>query len=196
MRGVLGWLRSLSEGDRCGTALRRGRRERRRRRIGSPPSHWPHVHRLEPVEGHRNQWQAVRKGRTSPGRNDPAEANSRNQVSSGPRIDIRFGGRDLLGSPLRGVTIPNPPGKGRPMTWKALMAGTLLAAAPVPAQQPAMPRHPMMGDPMGMQEMMAPMMSVMLYTPQHLLARKDALGGAGGCTACPTSWAPSFPASP
>jgi Spy/CpxP family protein refolding chaperone len=34
----------------------------------------------------------------------------------------------------------------------------------------------MMGDPMEMQEMMEPMAHVMLYTPQHLLPRKDALG--------------------
>src|SRR5256885_15763524 len=48
-----------------------------------------------------------------------------------------------------------------------------LAAGRLAAQQPA---HPMMDDPMAMQEMMGPMMQVMLYTPQHLLARKDALG--------------------
>lgn len=51
-----------------------------------------------------------------------------------------------------------------------------LAAAPLAAQQPMPPMHPMMDDPMAMQEMMGPMMQVMLYTPQHLLARKDALG--------------------
>lgn len=62
------------------------------------------------------------------------------------------------------------------MIWKSLMAASLLAAAPLDAQQPAAPGTQMMGDPMGMQEMMGPMMSVMLYTPQHLLARKDALG--------------------
>ena len=62
------------------------------------------------------------------------------------------------------------------MTWKLLMVATLLAAAPLGAQQPAAPGHQMMGEPMGMQEMMEPMMHVMLYTPQHLLARKDALG--------------------
>jgi hypothetical protein len=33
----------------------------------------------------------------------------------------------------------------------------------------------MMGDAMGMQQMMAPMMAVMAYAPQHLLAHKDAL---------------------
>src|SRR5213082_3666861 len=50
-----------------------------------------------------------------------------------------------------------------------------LAAGRLAAQQPAHPMHPMMDDPMAMQEMMGPMMQVMLYTPQHLLARKDAL---------------------
>ena len=65
------------------------------------------------------------------------------------------------------------------MTWKSLMAATLLAAAPLGAQQLAAPGHRMMDDPMWMQEMMGPMMQVMLYTPQHLLARKDALGLTG-----------------
>src|SRR5881392_1999087 len=51
-----------------------------------------------------------------------------------------------------------------------------LAAGRLAAQQPAHPMHPMMDDPMAMQEMMGPMMQVMLYTPQHLLARQDALG--------------------
>src|SRR5207302_8528204 len=55
-----------------------------------------------------------------------------------------------------------------------------LAAGRLVAQELAPPAHPrmgaVMGDPMAMQEMMAPMMEVMLYTPQHLLARKDALG--------------------
>ena len=57
------------------------------------------------------------------------------------------------------------------MLWLAA-----LAAAPLAAQQPMPPMGHMMGDPMAMQEMMGPMMQVMLYTPQHLLARKDALG--------------------
>jgi hypothetical protein len=64
---------------------------------------------------------------------------------------------------------------------------TLLAAGSLAAQQPAKPDsmpHPMMGpgamapmmdDPM-MQHMGAAVMKMMLYTPQHLLARKDALG--------------------
>jgi len=51
-----------------------------------------------------------------------------------------------------------------------------LAAAPLAAQQPMPPMGHMMGDPMAMQEMRGPMMQVMLYTPQHLLARKAALG--------------------
>src|SRR5438128_11347491 len=57
------------------------------------------------------------------------------------------------------------------MLWLAA-----LAAAPLAAQQPMPPMGNMMGDPMAMQEMMGPMMQVMLYTPQHLLGRKDALG--------------------
>jgi Spy/CpxP family protein refolding chaperone len=48
-----------------------------------------------------------------------------------------------------------------------------LASAPLAAQHPT---GRVMDDPMGMQEMMAPMAQVMLYTPQHLLPRKDALG--------------------
>ncbi len=74
------------------------------------------------------------------------------------------------------------------MNWK-LILGALAVAAPLVAQQPAMPdsmRHSMMGPgPMPgmgmmmegsmMQEMGPVMMRVMLYTPQHLLARKDAL---------------------
>ncbi len=51
-----------------------------------------------------------------------------------------------------------------------------LATTPLAAQHPAAPMGRMMGDPMGMQEMMAPLAQVMLYTPQHLLPRKDALG--------------------
>jgi hypothetical protein len=72
------------------------------------------------------------------------------------------------------------------MNWKlALIA--LALAAPLGAQQ-APPsdstRHPMMGpgrgmmmmdDPM-MEQMGRAMMRVMLYTPQHLLGRKDAIG--------------------
>ena len=64
----------------------------------------------------------------------------------------------------------------------------LALAAPLMAQQPAGPdsmRHPTMGPgPMPgmmmegstMQEMAPAMMSMMLYTPQHLLSRKEALG--------------------
>ena len=55
-----------------------------------------------------------------------------------------------------------------------------LAAGQLVAQEPALPTHPrigaIMGDPMAMQEMMGPMMPVMVYTPQHLLAHKEALG--------------------
>src|SRR3989442_830655 len=62
------------------------------------------------------------------------------------------------------------------MNGRPLLAALVLAAAPLVAQQPATPRRQMMGDPMVMQEMMGPMMEVMLYTPRHLLARKAALG--------------------
>ena len=61
------------------------------------------------------------------------------------------------------------------MNPKPLLAALLFGAAPLAAQHPGPPGH-MMGDPMAMQEMMGPMMRVMLYTPQHLLARKNALG--------------------
>jgi len=58
------------------------------------------------------------------------------------------------------------------MTWKPLVV--VLACAPLAAQQPGnMPQ--MMQGPM-MREMGPGMMKLMLYTPQHLLARKDALG--------------------
>ncbi len=63
---------------------------------------------------------------------------------------------------------------------------TLALAAPLRAQEPAQAdsmRHPMMGAGHAMVmndsmvEQMGPaMMRVMLYTPQHLLARKAALG--------------------
>lgn len=62
------------------------------------------------------------------------------------------------------------------MTASRLLVAIGLATAPLVAQHPAAPMSRMMGDPMGMQEMMEPVASVMLYTPLHLLARKDALG--------------------
>lgn len=74
------------------------------------------------------------------------------------------------------------------MDGKRFLAMLALAAVPLTAQQPAKPdslRHPMMGPgPMSgmmmdnamMRGMGPAMMKVMLYTPQHLLARKDALG--------------------
>jgi hypothetical protein len=69
------------------------------------------------------------------------------------------------------------------MTWKIALVALALAA-PLAAQQPDSMHHPMMGggpgmtmmdDPM-MERMGPSMMRMMLYTPQHLLARKDALG--------------------
>jgi hypothetical protein len=61
------------------------------------------------------------------------------------------------------------------MNRKSLLTLVALGAAPLSAQQPTPPPDHMMGDAMGMQQMMAPMMAVMAYTPQHLLAHKDAL---------------------
>ena len=71
---------------------------------------------------------------------------------------------------------------------RRLLTVLVLAAAPLAAQEPGKPDsmpHPMMGaGPMSgmmmqgpMMEHMGPaMMQMMLYAPQHLLARKDALG--------------------
>ncbi len=70
------------------------------------------------------------------------------------------------------------------MNWKLALVALALAA-PLGAQETAKSdsmRHPTMGaghgmmmnDPM-MEQMGPAMMRVMLYTPQHLLARKDAL---------------------
>src|SRR5437867_9994150 len=68
------------------------------------------------------------------------------------------------------------------MDAKPFFAALVLAGgwfSPLAGQQPsAMMPGPMgqMGDPMALQDMMGPMMQILLYTPQHLLARKDALG--------------------
>jgi len=53
----------------------------------------------------------------------------------------------------------------------------MLAAAPLAAQQPQMMGHDQsMTDHMRqMEQMMAPMMRAMAFTPDHLLARKDSL---------------------
>ena len=59
------------------------------------------------------------------------------------------------------------------MTWKPLVV-LLACAAPLAAQQPGNV-SPMMQGPM-MREMGPGMMKLMLFTPRHLLARKDALG--------------------
>ncbi len=61
------------------------------------------------------------------------------------------------------------------MNRRSLLTLVALGAGSLTAQQPAPPPDHMMGDAMGMQQMMAPMMAVMAYTPQHLLAHKDAL---------------------
>lgn len=67
------------------------------------------------------------------------------------------------------------------MDAKPFFAALVLAGgwfSPLAGQQPSpMMPGPMgqMGDPMGFQDMMGPMMHVLLYTPQHLLARKEAL---------------------
>src|SRR2546430_5392351 len=62
------------------------------------------------------------------------------------------------------------------MNARPLLAALVLGTAPLAAQHPAAPGHPMMGDPMALQDMMGPMMQVLVYTPQHLLAHKEALG--------------------
>jgi len=62
------------------------------------------------------------------------------------------------------------------MTTTRLLVVIGLATAPLAAQHRPAPTGRMMGDPMEMQEMMAPIAQVMLYTPQHLLPRKEALG--------------------
>lgn len=62
------------------------------------------------------------------------------------------------------------------MNRMSMLSIAVFAVAPLAAQQPMPPMDHMMGDPMAMQEMMGPMMQVMLFTPRHLLARKDALG--------------------
>lgn len=61
------------------------------------------------------------------------------------------------------------------MTRISLLILVALGAGPLAAQHPTPPPGHMMGDAMGMQQMMAPMMAVIAYTPQHLLAHKDAL---------------------
>ena len=68
------------------------------------------------------------------------------------------------------------------MTWKIALVALALAV-PLAAQQSDTMHHPMMGAGPGMMmdnpmmERMGPsMMRLMLNTPQHLLARKDALG--------------------
>jgi len=66
-----------------------------------------------------------------------------------------------------------------PVNIRSLTAAVALVAAPLSAQHPAQPDsmpHSMMtmDEPM-MQHMGPGMMKLMLYTPQHLLARKDAL---------------------
>ena len=53
---------------------------------------------------------------------------------------------------------------------------TALLPAALAAQQPGMMGQGMMPHMMQMEQMMAPMMSAMAFTPDHLLARKDSLG--------------------
>ena len=74
------------------------------------------------------------------------------------------------------------------MNCQSLLAVVALAAAPLAAQQPAKPDtsgHAMMGPGMMpgmmmgssmMREMGPAMATMMLYTPQHLLARRESLG--------------------
>jgi Spy/CpxP family protein refolding chaperone len=60
---------------------------------------------------------------------------------------------------------------------KRILALLAFAALPLAAQQPGMMGrdHQMMPHMMQMQQMMAPMMRAMAFTPDHLLARKDSL---------------------
>ncbi len=51
-----------------------------------------------------------------------------------------------------------------------------LGGAPLAAQQPGMTGQAMMPHMMQMDQMMAPMMGAMAFSPDHLLARKDSLG--------------------
>lgn len=61
------------------------------------------------------------------------------------------------------------------MNRMSLLTLVALGAGPLTAQQPTAPPDHMMGNGMGMQQMMVPMVAVMAYTPRHLLAHKDAL---------------------
>src|SRR5207249_11125924 len=94
-------------------------------------------------------------------------------VSSPPRRQPVKSGRLII------ITITAIPGD-RTMNRMSLLWVGVLAAGRLLAQEPALPTHPrigaIMGHPMAMQEMMGPMMPVMVYTPQHLLAHKEALG--------------------
>src|SRR2546422_11593616 len=67
--------------------------------------------------------------------------------------------------------------RNHPMMGKSGLALLALAAAPLVAQQPhRMGRdQQMMSHMMQMEQMMAPMMRAMAFTPDHLLARKDSL---------------------
>jgi len=51
-----------------------------------------------------------------------------------------------------------------------------VVGAPLAAQQPGMMGQAMMPHMMQMEQMMAPMMGAMAFSPDHLLARKDSLG--------------------
>jgi LTXXQ motif family protein len=64
------------------------------------------------------------------------------------------------------------------MHCRSLLAVLVLAAAPLAGQQPGGMGRGHMSDMEGpmMRELGPAMMQMMLYTPQHLLARKDALG--------------------
>jgi len=55
------------------------------------------------------------------------------------------------------------------------LAALMLAAAPLAAQQPQMMGHEQQDHMRQMEQIMAPMMRAMAFTPDHLLARKDTL---------------------
>jgi len=58
---------------------------------------------------------------------------------------------------------------------RSSLALLVLAALPLAAQQPRMGHRPMPSHMDQMEEMMAPMMSAMAFSPDHLLSRKDSL---------------------
>jgi hypothetical protein len=90
----------------------------------------------------------------------------------GPRFFLT-----AVGNVVQALLFVEPLKEYGPMNISSFVAAVALVAAPLSAQQPRAdsPPHPMMMDESMMEQMGPGMMKVMLYTPQHLLARKDAL---------------------